>query len=729
MYNGAAIRSSCTTMPDSAGGTSGNLERLFNPRAIAVIGASHDTGRISGQPLQHLKARGYRGKLYPVNPGHAQVLGEPCYATVADLPEIPDLALILVAARRVPDAVRACGEKGIPFAIIVSSGFAEANDEGRRAQQQIVATAQRYGVGLIGPNCQGMINVSEGVAAGFGAPFTLPYRDGAVSVVSQSGGFGCAILMMADEEGLGFRHFITTGNECGISTLELIEHFIDDPRTRIIAAYMEGLKDAQRIPEIGSKALAAGKPLLVWKAGNSEAGARAVASHTANLSGSAALYRAAFRQAGAVEVSDVAELADYAKALLPGRLPSGNRVAVVTTSGGAGIVMADHYSLAGMQIPRLTDASLARLRELLPSFAALDNPIDTTAGLIDQPELLREALAVIAADPNVDVLSLACAALSGKVGMHIAEAVCAVQSATDKPLLLAWNAPPDLARDAYALVDRAGIPRFRTPVRCARALSALCQYADARRRFAAGRAEQPLVIERPGLREALRVRRADLTEFEAKRVLMHYGVPVTRESLATSREQALRLAEEIGYPLAMKVQSAAIPHKTEAGGVRLGLADGAAVAAAWDEILANARHHAPLARIDGILVQEQVCGATEVILGINNDPLFGPAIMFGLGGIFAEVMKDVSLRLAPVTRTEALAMIREIRSFPLLDGARGRPKADVEALADALVRLSALALDLRGEVAELDINPLFVFAAGQGVKAGDALIRPRMEPV
>lgn len=507
-----------------------NLDRLFDPRAIAVIGASHDASSISGQPLQHLKARGYRGRLYPVNPKRAEILGERCYATVGDLPETPDLALILVAARRVPDAVRACGEKGIPFAIIVSSGFSEANDEGRQAQEQIVAAAQRYGIGLIGPNCQGMINVSEGVAAGFGAPFTVEYRDGPVSVVSQSGGFGCAILMMADEEGLGFRHFITTGNECGISTLELIEHFIDDPRTRVIAAYMEGLKDSQRLPEIARRALVARKPLLVWKAGNSEAGARAVASHTANLSGSATLYRAVFRQFGIVEVTDAAELADYAKAFLPGRLPRGNRVAVVTTSGGAGIVMADQYSLAGMQIPQLTQESLARLRPLLPSFAALDNPIDTTAGIIDQPELLREALAVIATDPNVDCLSLACAALSGKVAIHIAEAVCAVQRETDKPIFLAWNAPGDMARDGYVLVDGEGIPRFRTPVRCARALSALCLYADAQRRFAANRAEQPFVIGHPEIREALHARRACLSEFEAKRVLAQYGIPTTRES-------------------------------------------------------------------------------------------------------------------------------------------------------------------------------------------------------
>lgn len=702
-----------------------DLGRLFSPRSIALVGASRNAVSISGQPLHHLKAGGYRGRLYPVNPNCAEILGVRSYPSVAALPEIPDLALILVAAHRVPGALEDCGAKGIPFALIVTSGFAETDAEGRRAQRDIVAIARRHDLGIIGPNCQGMLNITDGVAAGFGVPFLRRYRDGPVSVISQSGGFGGAILMMADEEGLGFRHFVTTGNECDIGTLDLIEYFCADPGTRVIAAYMEGLQDARRLLDVGRTALDARKPLLIWKAGNTAVGARAVASHTANLAGSATLYRAAFRQIGAIEVSDVAELADCAKAFAPGRLSRGDRVAVVTTSGGAGIVMADRYSESGMQIPALGAESLRRLRALLPDFASLDNPIDTTAGIIDQPGRLREVLAIIAADPNIDCLSLACAALSGEVGLRIAEAAVAVHRECDKPLFLAWNAPADLARDAYALVDGAGMPRFRTPVRCADALSALCRYSRALARHAARDAERPARIERPAARQALRARPADLAEFEAKRLLAQYGIPVTRERLATSIEQARRIAADMGYPLAMKIQSAAIPHKTEAGGVRLGLADREAVEAAWHEITANAARHAPQAAIDGILLQEQVEGATELIVGVNNDPLFGPAVMVGLGGIYAEVMNDVSVRLAPVTRTGALAMIRELRAYPILDGARGRPRADIDAVAEVIASVSALAIDLREELAELDINPLFVLPQGRGAKAGDALIKPR----
>ena len=368
---------------------------------------------------------------------------------------------------------------------------------------------------------------------------------------------------------------------------------------------------------------------------------------------------------------------------------------------------------------------MEKLRAVVPAFAALNNPIDVTAGILDDPAMFREALRLIAADPNVDMIGLPLAAVGGAVGTTLAREVAALRRETDVPILVAWNAAEESAREAYGILAEAGVPRYDTPVRCARGFDALWQYARARRRLTEIGAESTLAIERPEQRAAIRGRAQDLAEFEAKRVLAAYGIPVTRETLAATRDEAVRAAAEIGFPVALKIQSADIPHKTEAGGVRVGVGDREAVAAAFDEIVANAKRHAPEARIDGVLVQEMVAGGTEVILGVNNDPLFGPAIMFGLGGIFAEVFKDVTFRLAPVTRSEAVEMIREIRAFKVLDGARGRPKADVEALADAVLRLSALAIDLRGEVAELDVNPLFVLPAGRGVKAGDALIKPR----
>jgi acyl-CoA synthetase (NDP forming) len=711
--------------PISAAGRTRDFRRLFRPAAVAVVGASTDESSISGQPLKFLRQHGYAGTIYPVNPKYREVRGLACYPDIGSLPSAPDVALIAVAAKRVPDVLRQCGEKGVPFAVVLTSGFAEIGEAGERAQAEIVELAERYGIGVIGPNCQGMMNIAEDVYLGFGAPFGLAYRKGAVSLTSQSGAFGNAVLMLAEQAGLGFRHYLSTGNESCTTTLDLVDYFIGDPGTEVIAAYVEGFKDASRFVGLGRKALAAGKPMLVWKVGNSAAGARAAASHTANLGGAPALYRAAFRQAGAIEVSDVTDLADCAHALLAKRLPRGNRVAVVTISGGAGILMADRCSDAGLELPALAPETVEKLRAIVPAFAALNNPIDFTAGILDDPAMFREALKLIAADPNVDMIGLPLAAVGGAVGTTLAREVAALRKETDVPILVAWNAAEESAREAYAILAEAGVPRYDTPVRCARGFDALWQYARARRRLTEIRAEPALAIERPEQRAAIRGRTQDLAEFEAKRVLAAYGIPVTRESLAATRDEAVRAAAEIGFPVALKIQSADIPHKTEAGGVRIGVADREAVAAAFDEIVANARRHAPDARIDGVLVQEMVAGGTEVILGVNNDPLFGPAIMFGLGGIFAEVFKDVTFRLAPVTRSEAVEMIREIRAFKVLDGARGRPKADVEALADAILRLAALAIDLRGEVAELDVNPLFVLPAGQGVKAGDALIKTR----
>jgi acyl-CoA synthetase (NDP forming) len=336
-------------------------------------------------------------------------------------------------------------------------------------------------------------------------------------------------------------------------------------------------------------------------------------------------------------------------------------------------------------------------------------------------------LRLIARDPNVDMLGLPLAAISGPAAMTVARELVALRADIELPIMVAWNGPEATTREAYALVDEAGIARYRTPVRCARGFDALWQHAQARAALARAADAAPMSLHRPAARAALRGRRRDLAEHEAKALLADYGITPTRETLAATREAAVAAAQAIGYPVVMKIQSADIPHKTEAGGVRIGLADAAAVAAAYDEIVANATRHVPGAAIDGVLVQEMVRGAVEVIVGVQNDPSFGPALMFGLGGIHAEVMKDVTFRLAPVSGAEARAMLREIRAWPLLDGARGAAKADVEALADALERVSALAIDLREQLAELDINPLFVLPQGQGVRAGDALIKPRQD--
>lgn len=701
-----------------------DLERFFNPRAIAIIGASQALDTISGQPLKFLKSHGYAGALYPVNPRYAEVAGVKCYAKLADLPETPDLALILVKAARVADVLRQCGDKGVPYVIIFSSGFSEIGGSGVALQRELVAIAGEFNIGVIGPNCQGMINVADRVYAGFGSVFNADYDPGAVSMVSQSGGFGFSVMNLSSKDGgLAFRQMVTTGNEIGVSALDFVEYFIRDPQTRIIAAYIEGLKDARRLVEVGSKALAAGKPILIWKVGNTEQGQRAAASHTANLGGAMALYRAAFRQAGILQIEDIQDVIDYGRAFDSGRLPRGNRLAIITISGGAGILMTDECIGRGMQLAELAPETLARLREIVPSFGSLLNPVDVTAAIFNDLSLINRTLQAIIDDPNVDCIAMINASLQGEIAARIAAEIVAVAQFTDKPVLLAWSARDAVAPEAYAQLDAARIPHYKSPVRCGRAAAALSWYAEAQRRLKERRSETPLALHSEAARAILANRRADVAEHDAKRVLAEYGIRVTHEALARTQAEALAAAKRIGYPVALKVQSPDIPHKSEAHAIRLRISREEEVVRAYEEVLRNARQYKPEATIDGVLVQEMVEGGVEAIVGAVNDPLFGPAVMFGLGGIFAEVLNDVIFRLAPLTPSIAREMIADIKGHAVLTGVRGRAQADFGALADTLLRISALAMDLAGELAELDINPLFVLDKGRGVVAGDALIR------
>jgi acetate---CoA ligase (ADP-forming) len=703
-----------------------DLERFFDPKSIAIIGASQDFATISGQPLRHLNEHGYKGRIYPVNPKYQDVGGRRCYASLAELPETPDLVLILVNASRVADMLRQCGAKRVPYVIIFSSGFSEVGGGGVDLQRELQAIAREHDIGVIGPNCQGMINVADRVYAGFGSVFYTDYDPGAISMVSQSGGFGFSVMNLSSKDGgLPFRQMVTTGNEIGVSTLDFMDYFIRDPHTAVIGGYIEGLKDAHRLLGVGERALAAGKPILMWKVGNTEQGQRAAASHTANLGGAMALYQAAFRQTGIIQVEDIQDLVDYGRAFRGGRLPQGNRLAIVTISGGAGILMTDECIGRGMQLARLSPETNAKLREIVPSFGSLLNPVDVTAAIFNDLTLVNRTLQAIIEDPGVDCVAMINASLQGEIAKKIATEIAGVQNNTDKPVFVCWSARDAMAPEAYAILNEARIPHYKSPVRCGRALAAVSWYAEAKRRNEGQRGERPLVLNRPSAHALLEGRKHDVSEHEAKRVLAEYGIGVTQEELASSADDAVRIAKRIGYPVAIKVQSPDIPHKTEAGAVRIDIASDEELAASYEEILVNARAYSRSARIEGVLVQEMVKDGLEAILGVTNDPLFGPAVMFGLGGIFAEVLKDVSFRLAPVTPAMAREMIAEIKGYPVLAGARGKPPADVDALADAIVKLSALAVDLKDKVAELDINPLFVMERGRGVKAADALIKPR----
>lgn len=702
------------------------LERLLNPRSIAIIGASSNAESINGQPLRNLIARGFAGPLYPVNPKYPEIAGLPCYASAELLPEAPDLALVLLGAARAVQAIEECGRRGIPFAIVIGAGFAELGPEGERLQQELVEAAARTGMRLVGPNCIGMMNLPDDVFAGFGPVFGLSgLRTGPVSMVTQSGGFGFSVVNMAEELGLGFRYVVSTGNEADLTSIDLLETIVEDPKTRVIAAYFEGIKDAWRVPGISRRALELGKPIIVWKVGNSPEGARAAASHTGNLGGAAELYQAAFDQFGWIRIDDVHELVDYAAAFERGKLPANGRVGIVTVSGGAGVLLADACAQLGLEVPPLAAGTRARLAKVLPAYASTENPVDVTASILDRPRLLRSALEIILDDPGIGSLLVVASSVEGAMAEGIAAELASLDAATDKPLLVSWSSREARVGNAYRALREARVPLYRTPSRCARSLGALSRFADAMRRHERDTAE----IDAPAAESLVVDVGALTTEFGAKRLLAAYGLQPTREQLVTDAPEARRVAAEIGFPVALKVQSPDIPHKTEAGGVRLGLGDDAAVAAAYGEISATARARVPGARIEGLLVQEMVNDGIEVILGVVNDARFGPAVMFGLGGIFTEALNDVVFRFAPVGPSAARDMVDAIRGRALLYGARGRPPSDVDALVQAIVDVSRLVMAHSESVAELDINPLVVMPRGQGVRVVDALIRGHAVPL
>ncbi|MGH7909085.1 MAG: acetate--CoA ligase family protein, partial [Thermodesulfobacteriota bacterium] len=569
-----------------------DLERFFNPRAIAIIGASQDLDTISGQPLKFLKSHGYKGRLYPVNPRYREVAGVKCYPSIADVPEVPDLVLILVNAARVADILRECGVKGVPYVIIFTSGFSEMGGEGVGLQRQLTHIAQDHGIGVIGPNCQGMINVADSVFAGFGSVFNADYDPGTVSMVSQSGGFGFSVMNLSSKDGgLPFRQIVTTGNEIGVSTLDFIDYYVNDPKTRIIVGYIEGLKDARRLLEVGNRALDAGKPVLMWKVGNTEQGQLAARSHTANLGGEMALYKAAFRQSGIIQVEDIQDVVDYGRAFGGGRLPEGNRLAIITISGGAGILMTDECIARGMRIPELAPETREKLRGFVPAYGSLLNPVDVTAAIFNNTELIGRTLQTIVDDPNVDCVAMINASLQGELAARVGAQIVAGASRTTKPVFLCWSAREEVAPEAYAALDAARIPRYKSPVRCGRAIAALSWYAEARRRRERQREEKAATLTSAAARHTLEGRTADVSEHIAKRILVDYGIPVTREALAPNRDGALAIARSIGYPVVLKVQSPTISHKTEARAVRLGIASDAELVAAYDEVITNARTH------------------------------------------------------------------------------------------------------------------------------------------
>ena len=703
----------------SAGATTVDLSRCLNPRGIAIVGATNDLTRIGGQPIRLLTEFGYRGQVYPVNPRYPEIKGLACYPDVTAVPQPCDLALIALSSRHVPAAIEQCGKANIPFAIVLSAGFSEIGAEGKALQEQLAAAIARSGVRVVGPNCLGMLNLRDSVRVAFGGTAQLAtLRPGSIAMVTQSGGFGFGAVAIACYYGLGFNYIVSTGNEVDLTLLDWVADLIERPEVDMVAAFMEGITDGRRLLALGERALELGKPILAWKVGNTAIGRQAATSHTARMTAGHEFYRTAFRRGGFVEIQDVDDLVDVAKAFRIGKLPRGNRVAVLTLSGGAGVLLADRCTDNGLQLPPLADETKKRLRETLVSFAAADNPIDATAhGYNDNFASYRSAVRHVLADPNID--QVIARSPRGTAARPWAEGLVEVLKEIDKPLVLNWPTAPDDNGEVIEFLETNRVPCIVAPGRAAHALAALSEFAAKKRAYAERQGRQR---SRPVAPQPLNLPAgsAALGEHLSKQLLGAYGVPVTREALLSPAEVEALTACPLPFPVAVKVESPDVPHKTEAGAVRLNLNDLAAVKHAAADVVAAVRRHCPSARIDGVLLQEMAQGL-EVIVGVVNDAHFGPVVAFGPGGVLAELMGGAAHGFAPLDLEEAHAMIARTRVSKLLGGYRGSPALDASALADALVRVSLLAAD-HARISEIDVNPLFVRSAGQGVVAADALV-------
>ena len=701
-----------------------DLARLLKPRSVAVIGASADPLKTAGRPVAYLRKHGFSGRIYPVNPRIDRIGDLTCYPDIAALPEVPDVGIVLLGAERAHVAVRELAQRGTAAAIVLASGYAETGEEGAKRQAQLreAAGAMR----LLGPNTIGLVNLTDAIVLSASGALAMDHFPvGNIGVVSQSGGILGSVLSRAAARGIGLSKLVSTSNEVDLELSDFIDALVDDDATRVIALYIEAVRNPGKFRAAALRAAAAGKPIVAFKIGRSEAGAQAAVSHTGALAGADSMYDALFRQTGVIRARTFGDLLDIPAALATGRRLRGTRVAVLTSTGGAGTLVSDSLGVSGFDTPPPDAPTAAALRALQTGdHAALDrNPIDVTlAGL--QPDLLRGAIRALLASPSYDALTI----IVGSSGLAMPDLMAgAIQDClplSDKPVI-AYVSPH--APQVAALLTQRGVPAFADPEACAAALAGMLH---------ASRWQAPEVAPGPAanlpiddllhgdvISDVISDLKGALNEAQAKQLFSRFGVPCTQEVIVETPQQAERAAAQLGGRVVLKLLSNEIMHKSDVGGVAVGVR----AEQIGDRLTAMA---ADVERLTGVrpkqfLVQEMVSGGTELILGMHRDPL-GVAILLGMGGVTAELLKDTTLRLLPpqggLGRADALAMAQELKTWPLLDGYRGRPRADVNALVDAIVAFSRMAAQLGDHLVEAEINPVFVLPEGQGVRAADGVV-------
>jgi acyl-CoA synthetase (NDP forming) len=689
-----------------------SLDALFRPDSVAIIGASSDPKKIGGRPINHLNRAGFKGAIYPINP-QPEVQGLKAYASLDVVPGPVDLAVIAVPAAGAPAALEECIRKGVRAVIVFSSGFGEIDAAGRAVQEAMVARCRAAGIPMLGPNSIGLFNSVHGLYTTFMTSLDkgIP-PPGNIGMVSQSGALGAYMQALATDRGLSFSHFVATGNEADVDVSECIGWMAEDPAIKVILAYMEGCRDGARLRAALARAAANRKPVVIMKVGKSERGAAAAASHTGALAGADAVFDAVFRECGVHRASSVEEMLDIAYACSHGVLPRSDRLAVITVSGGVGVMAADLASEIGLDLPPLPADGQAAVRQIVP-FASGVNPIDTTAQTLGDRTLLVRMLSVMLEKGEFDsVFSFMSNQGHSVSDMAVLKPALIDMRARfpDRLFVLCMRAAPEVRAE----LEANGLLIIEDPTRAIRTIAALAGFSKGFERASQTAVTTMAKVELP----------AKPDEAQSKAILARAGIAFAPEHTAKNRDEVVKLADQTGYPLAMKVLSPDIQHKSDVGGVALGIENAAAAGEAWDAMMATIKTKVPAARIEGVLLSPMISGGVETVLGAHRDPVFGPVVMFGLGGVFIEVLRDVVFRPAPVNLDQAHAMIREIRGFPLLAGVRGKAGVDLDRIASSLVVLSQFAAAQADTVSSVEINPFIALPKGvQGGGCGvDALI-------
>jgi acetyltransferase len=699
-----------------------DLEPMFAPRAVAVVGASRRTGSVGHAVIRNLIYGGYTGVVYPVNPKATSILGLRCAPNLSAISDQVDLAVMVTPAETIEALIRTGADQGIRHFLVISAGFKEIGGEGTEREKRLKQLAQERGLSIVGPNCLGIINTAPEVQMNATFATHMP-RKGALGLISQSGALCTAILDYAQGRGIGFSRFVSFGNKADVTEIELLRTLAQDPHTNVIVMYVEDLSAGQPFVE-ACHHITHGrnpKPIVAIKTGRTSEGAAAAASHTGSLAGSDEVYEAIFRQAGVIRVESVGELFDYAEAFIDPALPNGRGTAIVTNAGGPGIMATDACIRYGLQVPRFQDYTKKSLRFQMPPTSSIKNPVDVIGDA--RHDRYRAALDAVCADEGVaQVVVIVTPQMMTDV-KEIAQVIAENKGFFNKPIIGVLMGSVDV-HPAVEVLRQRGIPTFTFPEDAMRALAAKARFSEwVRRPFGEFREYE---VDRAAVQrlfeQELKESRNRLVELPALEVFRHYGFPTVPYALAKTADEAVAAAAEMGYPVVMKISGPKILHKTDVGGVRLNLADDEAVRAAFEAMVESVRGHLGQdVEIWGVLIQKMLEQGKEVILGMTRDPKFGPLLMFGLGGIYTEALRDVAFRLAPIRERNAMQMIKGIRSYRLLEGVRGEPPSDLSAIAECLLRLSQLVTD-HPSIQELDINPLIVYARGSGAVVADARI-------